>query len=47
VELKIEETPGSITDYIDGSGNIIWGVYETRSSEDMRINYLEMVVHHE
>ncbi len=34
----------SITDYIDGSGNIIWGVYETTSSEDMRINYLEMVV---
>jgi len=27
----------SITDYIDGSGNIIWGVYETRSSEDMHI----------
>lgn len=36
----------NITDYIDGSGNIIWGVYETKSSEDMRINYLEMVVTH-
>jgi hypothetical protein len=34
----------SISDYIDGSGNITWGVYETRSSEDMRINYLEMKV---
>ncbi len=34
----------NISNYIDSSGKIIWGVYETRSSEDMRINYLEMVV---
>jgi len=34
----------SISDYIDGSGNITWGVYETRSSENLRINYLEMKV---
>jgi VCBS repeat-containing protein len=36
----------NISSYIDGSGNIVWGVYETRSSEDLRINYVEMVVHY-
>jgi hypothetical protein len=30
--------------YIDGSGKIIWGVYETRSAVEMNINYLEMAV---
>ena len=30
--------------YIDGSGKIIWGVYETRSNVEMNINYLEMAV---
>lgn len=40
---------GSITadieDYIDAAGTLIWGVYELTSSEDMRINYLEMTVY--
>jgi fibronectin type 3 domain-containing protein len=36
----------NISSYIDGSGKIVWGVYETRSSEDLRINYVEMVVHY-
>jgi VCBS repeat-containing protein len=36
----------NIGNYIDGSGKIVWGVYETRSSEDLRINYVEMVVHY-
>jgi hypothetical protein len=30
--------------YIDGSGKIIWGVYETRSAVEMNINYVEMAV---
>jgi hypothetical protein len=30
--------------YIDGSGKIIWGVYETRSGVEMNINYLEMAI---
>jgi hypothetical protein len=30
--------------YIDGSGKIIWGVYETRSGVEMNINYVEMAV---
>ncbi|MBN1410790.1 MAG: discoidin domain-containing protein [Spirochaetales bacterium] len=33
-----------IADYVDGSGNITWGVYETLSSEDMRINYINLAV---
>jgi hypothetical protein len=34
----------NISDYINGAGKIVWGVYETTSSESMHINYLEMVV---
>ena len=34
----------NITDYIDGTGKIIWGVYETRSNVEMNINYVEMAV---
>lgn len=34
----------SITDYIDGTGKIVWGVYETTSAQVMHINYLEMAV---
>jgi hypothetical protein len=30
--------------YIDGTGKIIWGVYETTSSQVMHVNYLEMAV---
>ena len=32
--------------YIDGSGKVIWGVYETKSGVQMNINYLEMAVTH-
>jgi autotransporter-associated beta strand protein len=34
----------NIADYLDSTGKIIWGVYETRSSERLRINYLELAV---
>ena len=36
----------SFSTYIDASAMLTWGVYSTISSEDMRINYLEMVVTH-
>jgi|GEM_PF-6966344 len=32
--------------YVDSSGKIIWGVYETRSASQMCINYLELGVTH-
>jgi len=35
----------NFTDYIDGSGYIIWGVYQyDNSSDDLRINYVQIVV---
>jgi hypothetical protein len=37
----------SITDYIDGSGNIIWGVSQRTDDQDLRIDYVEMVVTYE
>ena len=33
-----------ISNYIDANGKIVWAVYETRSSETIHINYLEMAV---
>jgi len=36
----------SFSTYVDASAILTWGVYSTISSEDMRINYLEMVVTH-
>jgi hypothetical protein len=39
---------GSITSnassFVDSSGKIVWGVYETTSASEMNINYLEMAV---
>jgi len=34
----------NITTYIDGSGIIVWGVYETTSAQIMHVNYVEMAV---
>lgn len=34
----------NIGDYIDGTGKIVWAVYETTSYQISHINYLEMVV---
>ena len=35
----------NIGNYINGSGKIIWGVYETTSAQVTHINYLEMAVY--
>jgi hypothetical protein len=42
----IRSITSNFATYIDASGILTWGVYETRSSETMRINYLEAVVSH-
>ncbi len=34
----------NISNYIDGTGKITWGIYETTSSEATHVNYLEMMV---
>jgi arabinogalactan endo-1,4-beta-galactosidase len=34
----------NISNYIDANGKIVWGAYETTSSEMMHVNYLEMAV---
>ncbi|NQU40058.1 MAG: DUF4838 domain-containing protein [Lentisphaerae bacterium] len=40
----IRSLTANIGDYIDASGNIVWGVYDTRSSEDLRVNNVELRV---
>jgi hypothetical protein len=42
----IRSITSNFAQYIDASGILTWGVYETRSSEVMNINYLEAVVTH-
>ncbi len=34
-----------ISTYIDGTGKIVWGVYETTSNQVMHINYLEVAIY--
>jgi hypothetical protein len=45
VDTKITRSiTSNISDYIDGTGKIVWAVYETTSYQISHINYLEMAV---
>ncbi len=40
----IRSLTSNVSDYIDGTGKLVWGVYETVSSQRMRIDYIKIDV---